>query len=133
MLAERLNDVADENYISFRVLGKQVERVHIDSVICFKAVDKYVDVFYYSRQSKMVRTAILTDTLKRLHACFPGFWRIHRNALVNPKYMSRLMKEEGTAFMVMLDGSKYPISRRYWSDVSTRFKGVMHRSYTSKV
>jgi len=78
--------------------GDAVALIHVDDVAYFKAEDKYTTV--RTRQGeKIIRTPLksLEESLNNDH-----FWRIHRNAIVNVKWIGKINRHFGGKLTILL-------------------------------
>jgi two-component system response regulator AlgR len=94
-----------------------VETLPVAEVRCLLAEQKYVTAISPGRQ------LLIPDTLKELEQEFGDrFVRVHRNALVARAYITRLQRDEGGAWQVVLVGvSERPqVSRRHLASVKQR-------------
>jgi two-component system response regulator AlgR len=94
-----------------------VETLPVAEVRCLLAEQKYVTAISPERQ------LLIPDTLKELEQEFGDrFVRVHRNALVARAYITRLQRDEGGAWQVVLEGvSERPqVSRRHLASVKQR-------------
>jgi two-component system response regulator AlgR len=93
--------------------------IPLDEVLCFQADQKYTTV----RHSK--GEDLIEDSLKTLEEEFsPGFLRVHRNALVNTKYLERIARDASGQHFVHLRGmaEALEVSRRMAGDLKDRFR-----------
>lgn len=86
--------------------GNAVKVVAIDSVLFFRAEDKYTTVVTGDGEY-LLRMSIkqLEDELDRQQ-----FWRIHRGTLVNMNYVDRAEKNGAGYFEVFIRGQKKPLA-----------------------
>ncbi|MCH8553737.1 MAG: response regulator transcription factor [Schleiferiaceae bacterium] len=69
-------------------------------------------------------TVMLSKTLKEVeHQYFKdcGFVRVHQSHLVNPLYLKKYIKKDG-GYLVLMDGTTVPVSRRKKDDFLGHFK-----------
>ena len=73
--------------------------IPLDDVLCFQADQKYTTVKHAKGED------LIEDSLKTLEEEFsPGFLRVHRNALVNTKYLERIARDSTGQHFVHLRG-----------------------------
>lgn len=93
--------------------------IPLDDVLCFQADQKYTTVKHAKGED------LIEDSLKTLEEEFsPGFARIHRNALVNTKYLERISRDATGQQFVHLRGmaESLEVSRRMAGDLKDRFR-----------
>jgi two-component system response regulator AlgR len=93
--------------------------IPIDEVLCFHADQKYTTVRHLKGEE------LIEDSLKTLEEEFSAtFARIHRNALVNTKYLERITRDPGGQHFVHLRGlaEALEVSRRMAGDLKDRFR-----------
>lgn len=93
--------------------------IPIDDVLFFHADQKYTTVRHQKGED------LIDDSLKTLEEEFTaGFVRIHRNALVNTKYLERIARDASGQHFVHLRGLAEPmeVSRRMAGDLKDRFR-----------
>jgi two-component system response regulator AlgR len=93
--------------------------IPIDEVLCFHADQKYTTVKHQKGED------LIDDSLKTLEEEFAAsFVRIHRNALVNTKYLERIARDASGQHFVHLRGMAVPleVSRRMAGDLKDRFR-----------
>jgi len=93
--------------------------IPVDEVFCFHADQKYTTVKHQKGED------LIEDSLKTLEEEFaPGFVRIHRNALVNTRYLERIARDAGGQHFVHLRGfpDALEVSRRMAGDLKDRFR-----------
>jgi two-component system, LytTR family, response regulator AlgR len=93
--------------------------IPIDEVFCFHADQKYTTVKHQKGED------LIEDSLKTLEEEFStSFVRIHRNALVNTKYLERIARDASGQHFVHLRGlpDALEVSRRMAGDLKDRFR-----------
>jgi two-component system, LytTR family, response regulator AlgR len=93
--------------------------IPIEEVFCFHADQKYTTVKHQKGQD------LIEDSLKILEEEFaPGFVRIHRNALINTRYLERIARDATGQHFVHLRGlsEALEVSRRMAGDLKDRFR-----------
>jgi two-component system response regulator AlgR len=93
--------------------------IPIDEVLCFQADQKYTTVKHQKGED------LIEDSLKTLEEEFAAnFVRIHRNALVNTKYLERIARDASGQHFVHLRGlpDALEVSRRMAGDLKDRFR-----------
>jgi two-component system response regulator AlgR len=93
--------------------------IPIDEVLCFQADQKYTTVKHVNGED------LIEDSLKVLEEEFaPSFARVHRNALVNTKYLERISRDASGQQFVHLRGmpEALEVSRRMAGDLKDRFR-----------
>lgn len=93
--------------------------IPIDEVLCFLADQKYTTVRHQHGEE------LIEDSLKTLEEEFAAsFVRIHRNALVNTKYLERIARDASGQHFVHLRGlpDALEVSRRMAGDLKDRFR-----------
>ncbi len=93
--------------------------IPIDEVFCFQADQKYTTVKHVKGED------LIEDSLKILEEEFaPGFVRIHRNALVNTRFLERIARDASGQHFVHLRGfpDALEVSRRMAGDLKDRFR-----------
>ncbi len=91
-----------------------VELVNIEEVYCFIADQKYVTIVHKNGET------LIDDTLKDLEEEFDGlFIRVHRNALVSIKEISKLERMPTGQYELQLKSAQYRpvVSRRHVASV----------------
>ncbi len=98
--------------------GNDVVLLAVSDIICLLAEDKYVTA-HLSEQ-----TLLLDQSLAELESKFPLFLRIHRNALINPSYLTGIHVIPGQSPQAMLQHIELQptISRRQLSAVKKLIK-----------
>ena len=93
--------------------------IPIEDVFCFQADQKYTTVKHLKGED------LIEDSLKTLEEEFTAnFVRIHRNALVNTKYLERIARDATGQHFVHLRGlpDALEVSRRMAGDLKDRFR-----------
>ncbi len=93
--------------------------IPVEEVFCFHADQKYTTVKHLHGEE------LIEDSLRALEEEFAAdFVRIHRNALVNTKYLDRIARDGGGQHFVHLRGVAEPleVSRRMAGDLKDRFR-----------
>ena len=93
--------------------------IPIDEVLCFVADQKYTTVRHQHGED------LIDDSLKILEEEFAAdFVRIHRNALVNTRYLERIARDASGQHFVHLRGlnEALEVSRRMAGDLKDRFR-----------
>lgn len=93
--------------------------IPVEEVFCFVADQKYTTVRHQNGED------LIDDSLKTLEEEFSStFVRIHRNALVNTRYLERIARDAGGQHFVHLRGLAEPleVSRRMAGDLKDRFR-----------
>jgi two-component system response regulator AlgR len=102
------------------VRGREgLKLIPVEEVLCFHADQKYTTVKHQKGED------LLEDSLKTLEEEFGAtFVRIHRNALVNTRYLERIARDAGGQHFVYLRGMAEPleVSRRMAGDLKDRFR-----------
>ena len=90
--------------------------VALDSIIRVEGQGNYSWV-YFTHQPRY----LLATTLKRVETQLPGFIRVHKSALINPSYVTKLtLKNPHSVCLWMSDGAKLLVARQ-------RLEGVRHQ------
>jgi two-component system response regulator AlgR len=93
--------------------------IPLEDVLCFQADQKYTTVRHAKGED------LIEDSLKTLEEEFsPGFLRVHRNALVNTRYLERIARDASGQHFVHLRGmaESLEVSRRMAGDLKDRFR-----------
>jgi two-component system response regulator AlgR len=93
--------------------------IPIEEVFCFHADQKYTTVKHQKGED------LIEDSLKTLEEEFAtSFVRIHRNALVNTRYLERIARDATGQHFVHLRGlpEALEVSRRMAGDLKDRFR-----------
>ena len=93
--------------------------IPIEEVLCFQADQKYTTVKHKNGED------LIEDSLKTLEEEFDAsFVRIHRNALVNTRYLERIARDASGQHFVHLSGlaEALEVSRRMAGDLKDRFR-----------
>jgi two-component system, LytTR family, response regulator AlgR len=93
--------------------------IPVEDILCFHADQKYTTVKHLKGED------LIEDSLKTLEDEFSAhFVRIHRNALVNTKYLERIARDATGQHFVHLRGLTEPleVSRRMAGDLKDRFR-----------
>ena len=102
------------------VRGREgLKLIPIDDVLFFHADQKYTTVRHLKGED------LIDDSLKTLEEEFASsFVRIHRNALVNTRYLERIARDASGQHFVHLRGLDVPmeVSRRMAGDLKDRFR-----------
>jgi two-component system response regulator AlgR len=117
-VATATNAPAQRSHIGVR--GRDgLKLIPIDDVYCFQADQKYTTVKHQKGED------LIEDSLKTLEEEFStNFVRIHRNALVNTKYLERIARDASGQHFVHLRGlpDALEVSRRMAGDLKDRFR-----------
>jgi two-component system, LytTR family, response regulator AlgR len=117
-VASATREPAHRSHIGVR--GRDgLKLIPLDDVLCFHADQKYTTVKHLKGED------LIEDSLKTLEEEFAAnFVRIHRNALVNTKYLERIARDSGGQHFVHLRGMAEPleVSRRMAGDLKDRFR-----------
>jgi two-component system response regulator AlgR len=113
-VATAVREPAHRSHIGVR--GRDgLKLIPIEEVLCFHADQKYTTVKHQKGED------LIEDSLKTLEEEFAAqFVRIHRNALVNTRYLERIARDTGGQHFVHLRGLPEPleVSRRMAGDLS---------------
>lgn len=93
--------------------------IPIEDVLCFQADQKYTTVKHQKGED------LIEDSLRTLEEEFAAtFVRVHRNALVNTRYLERIARDANGQHFVHLRGLAEPleVSRRMAGDLKDRFR-----------
>jgi len=93
--------------------------IPIEEVFCFQADQKYTTVKHVNGEE------LIEDSLKTLEDEFSAsFVRIHRNALVNTRFLERIARDASGQHFVHLRGfpDALEVSRRMAGDLKDRFR-----------
>jgi two-component system response regulator AlgR len=93
--------------------------IPIEEVLCFQADQKYTTVRHQRGED------LIEDSLKTLEEEFAAeFVRVHRNALVNTRYLERIARDASGQHFVHLRGlsDALEVSRRMAGDLKDRFR-----------
>jgi two-component system response regulator AlgR len=93
--------------------------IPVDEVFCFHADQKYTTVKHLKGED------LIEDSLKTLEEEFSAsFVRIHRNAVVNTRYLERIARDASGQHFVHLRGlpDALEVSRRMAGDLKDRFR-----------
>jgi two-component system, LytTR family, response regulator AlgR len=93
--------------------------IPVEEVFCFHADQKYTTVKHQKGED------LIEDSLKTLEEEFAAnFVRVHRNALVNTKYLERIARDASGQHFVHLRGlpEALEVSRRMAGDLKDRFR-----------
>jgi len=93
--------------------------IPVDEIFCFHADQKYTTVRHTNGED------LIEDSLKTLEEEFAQtFVRIHRNALVNTKFLERIARDASGQHFVHLRGfpDALEVSRRMAGDLKDRFR-----------
>lgn len=99
-----------------------LKRILLDDIYCITAEQKY------SKIKHKHGTHLVNHTLKQLVEQYPDHLiRIHRNAIINPKYITHLVSDDGKSALHLGDPATdfwqvLAISRRQLADVRQRLK-----------
>lgn len=116
--ASAAREPAQRSHIGVR--GRDgLKLIPVEEIFCFHADQKYTTVKHARGED------LIEDSLKTLEDEFSAhFVRIHRNALVNTKYLERIARDAGGQHFVHLRGLAEPleVSRRMAGDLKDRFR-----------
>jgi two-component system response regulator AlgR len=102
------------------VRGREgLKLIPIEEVLCFQADQKYTTVRHQRGED------LIEDSLKTLEEEFAAdFVRVHRNALVNTRYLERIARDASGQHFVHLRGlpEALEVSRRMAGDLKDRFR-----------
>jgi two-component system, LytTR family, response regulator AlgR len=93
--------------------------IPLEDVLCFHADQKYTTVRHLKGED------LIEDSLKTLEEEFAAsFLRVHRNALVNTRFLERIARDASGQHFVHLRGLAEPleVSRRMAGDLKDRFR-----------
>jgi two-component system, LytTR family, response regulator AlgR len=93
--------------------------IPVDEIFCFHADQKYTTVKHVNGED------LIEDSLKTLEEEFlQSFVRVHRNALVNTKFLERIARDASGQHFVHLRGfpEALEVSRRMAGDLKDRFR-----------
>src|SRR5688572_20029392 len=93
--------------------------IPVEEVLCFVADQKYTTVRHQGGED------LIDDSLRILEEEFAtSFVRVHRNALVNTRYLERIARDASGQHFVHLRGLPDPleVSRRMAGDLKDRFR-----------
>ncbi len=117
-VATAAREPAQRSHIGVR--GRDgLKLIPLDEVLCFQADQKYTTVKHHKGED------LIEDSLKTLEEEFAAsFVRIHRNALVNTKYLERIARDASGQHFVHLRGlaDALEVSRRMAGDLKDRFR-----------
>ena len=117
-VANAAREPAHRSHIGVR--GRDgLKLIPLDDVLCFQADQKYTTVKHLKGED------LIEDSLKTLEEEFvSNFVRVHRNALVNTKYLERIARDASGQHFVHLRGMAIPleVSRRMAGDLKDRFR-----------
>ena len=108
-LRAEAGEPAPRSHLSASNYGK-IELIPVAEIRYLKAEQKYVSVGWAGKES------LIDESLKSLEQEFPDrFLRIHRNALISPKFIQLLKKSKDGAFYLHLQDvtNGLPVSRRH--------------------
>jgi len=95
-----------------------VRLIPVDEILCFIADQKYTTVRHLRGED------LIDDSLRALEEEFAErFVRVHRNTLVNTRFLDAVERDAAGRYLVRLRGSAQPlaVSRRMASDLKARF------------
>ena len=117
-VAQAAREPAHRSHIGVR--GRDgLKLIPVEDVLCFLADQKYTTVKHQKGED------LIEDSLKTLEEEFvASFVRVHRNALVNTRYLERIARDAGGQHFVHLRGLEQPleVSRRMAGDLKDRFR-----------
>lgn len=117
-VASATREPAHRSHIGVR--GRDgLKLIPLEEVLCFHADQKYTTVRHLKGED------LIEDSLKTLEEEFAAnFVRIHRNALVNTRYLERIARDADGQHFVHLRGMEQPleVSRRMAGDLKDRFR-----------
>lgn len=117
-IAQAAREPAHRTHIGVR--GRDgLKLIPIEEVLCFHADQKYTTVKHVKGDD------LIEDSLKTLEEEFgAAFVRIHRNALVNTRFLERIARDASGQHFVHLRGLAEPleVSRRMAGDLKDRFR-----------
>ncbi len=110
--------VEDSSHKPLRLrVGSKEQFIGPGNIVWVEAADHYLYV-HVNQRSHMVRMtmAAMQQELSELE-----FLRVHRGALVNPAFVTEVHpKSDGGRWIVLMDGSRIPVSRRRWPEIKER-------------
>lgn len=117
-VANAAREPAHRSHIGVR--GRDgLKLIPLEDVLCFQADQKYTTVKHLKGED------LIEDSLKTLEEEFTAnFVRVHRNALVNAKFLERIARDASGQHFVHLRGMTEPleVSRRMAGDLKDRFR-----------
>jgi two-component system, LytTR family, response regulator AlgR len=117
-VASAAREPAGRSHIGVR--GRDgLKLIPVEEVFCFQADQKYTTVRHLKGED------LIEDSLKTLEDEFaPAFVRIHRNALVNTRFLERIARDASGQHFVHLRGfpDALEVSRRMAGDLKDRFR-----------
>lgn len=114
--AQRVQLGLTKEYVAART-HRGIELIHLENIYYFCADQKYVRVRHKAG------TVLVDSTLKQLETQFsPKILRVHRNALINLRFLDALETTENGQYLVHLRGLDEPlhVSRRHLSLLKDR-------------
>lgn len=112
--ASSADEEKTDNLFLRATVGGKTRLVELDEIICLVAEDKYTTVHLKGTKT------VINDSLVDLEQRFPQkFMRIHRNALVAPKFIRGLEKSNSGACLLQVAGTDFrpEVSRRQVSTI----------------
>lgn len=100
-------------------IGGRLERIEVNEIRAFIAEQKYVTIHHPGGE------ALIEESLKSLEQEFaPRFLRIHRNALINTRYLRGMEKQIDGSWRALLDGmgEGVEVSRRHVAELRQKLK-----------
>ncbi len=118
----RLSASSKPEYLSWikAYAGEDLHLISLDSILYFKAEDKYVSV--YTEQNNQIAEYIIRSSLKELQQKInpENFWQIHRSTIVNVAKIDKVKKDLFGHLYVHIANVKLAVSR----NAKGLFKGM---------
>lgn len=108
--------VIAENRIALPT-AKGIEFIQAAMILRLQGAGAYTEIFLLNGNKMLVSGNLGEfETMLQPH----GFFRCHSSHMINPRYLTRYLKEDGGS-LVMSDGSTVPVSRRKKDDFLNLF------------
>jgi two-component system LytT family response regulator len=93
--------------------SEMIHVIHVDEIIRCES-DNYYTMFFFTDGRRLLVSKTLKENEEILSRY--DFIRPHKSHLVNKKYIKSYLRHEGGA-IIMIDGTKVPVSRRKRDDI----------------
>jgi len=97
----------------------QIRQVYIEN-ICYIRCDGYLSFIYLSDGLFITCSKLLREFEEKLSDF--SFIRINHNTLINCKYFNCIENEGKKRTLLLVDGSKFQVSRRKWYKVKEKLE-----------
>ncbi len=106
---QKIEIEGEGNYESLRLFSNEL--------ICIKASDNYIEIFYIS--NNILKKNLIRNKLSLVAELFPELLRTHRSYLVNPFHFQQWKTEKNKHLLILSHSIEIPVSKTYLTKVKT--------------